>query len=346
MEHGYHSAFLHSNEPMLLMNTAGELVDANGAACELLGWPSPPLGELLISKRSQDEGRDWPDGRSRLEVVGGDERICQCLASHHELAGGDQLIRLAAVDESCLEENEDLRRSNEALELSNLELQQFAYIASHDLQTPLRAVAGFARFLQEDYGKQLDAQAVEYIEQIIAGADTMRGLIDSLLNYSRIDSRSKPFEWTDLNVSVSKVVETLGPALEATGGTVSCQQLPTVLAEPFQMFELFRQLIGNAIKFHSDAPPRINVSAELDRDANCWWFRVEDNGIGIDPRYHERVFEIFRRLHRSEAYPGDGVGLAIARRIVHRHRGRMTLDSQPGEGSVFRFSLPCELHQG
>ena len=235
------------------------------------------------------------------------------------------------------EARQRLDRANEALEQSNIELQQFAYIASHDLQSPLRAIAGFAQLLQNEYQGQLDETADDYIERIVKGSKRMQELISDLLAYSRVESRAAPFEPISLNETFDDALTLLQSSIEDAGGEVTRDELPTVRGDGSQLSQLLQNLIGNGIKYHGDRPPRLHVSAE--RNGNDWTIAVRDNGIGIATEHYERIFEIFRRLHTQLAYPGTGIGLAVCRRIVSRHGGRIWLESAAGEGTTFYFTI-------
>jgi light-regulated signal transduction histidine kinase (bacteriophytochrome) len=231
-----------------------------------------------------------------------------------------------------------LRVANESLEQSNMELQQFAYIASHDLQTPLRSIAAFAQFLQKDYQGQLDEQADDYINRMVGSVKSMQTMIGDLLAYSRIESQTVSFHPVDLNQVCDDAVGMLRPLIEDTAGEVTHDDLPTIAGERSQLAQLLQNLISNGIKYHGDQPPRVHVSAQW--QDGVWTIAVRDEGIGIDAKYHEKIFEIFRRLHTEQEYSGTGIGLAVCRRIVHRHGGQMWLESQPGEGCTFYFSVP------
>ena len=229
-------------------------------------------------------------------------------------------------------------RAQESLESSNLDLQQFAYVASHDLRTPLRAISGFVELLHRKYAVQLDQEAAELTRRAIAGARRLDRLIEDLLSYSRLDSQGQRFEPTDCRVVFDDAVRLLEAAIRDTGAEVTAGPLPTIVADRAQLVQLFQNLIGNGIKYHGERPPQVRVSAE--RQDNEWVFSVSDNGIGIEPKHHERIFEIFRRLHTQQEYPGTGIGLAVCRRVVHRHGGTIWVDSQPGKGSTFFFTIP------
>jgi len=232
----------------------------------------------------------------------------------------------------------DQVRKQEALERSNLDLQQFAYIASHDLKTPLRAVAGFVELLQEQYGNQLDAQATNLIQRAVAGTRRLEQLIDDLLAYSRLHATPLPCMPVDCRTAFEESVRLLAAAIQDTGAVVTASELPTIIADAAQLIQLFQNLIGNGIKYHGEQPPQIHVSAQ--RRGSEWCFVVTDNGIGMEPRHSQRIFEIFRRLHTQQEYPGTGIGLAICQRIVHRHGGSIWVESQPRIGSSFYFTIP------
>ncbi len=225
------------------------------------------------------------------------------------------------------------------LERSNRELQQFAYAASHDLQEPLRSVSSFMELLARKYRGSLDETAQKYISFAVEGSLRMSALINDLLSYSRVATRGHEFQTVNMEAVLADAMDNLKSAVEAGDAVVTSDKLPLVRGDRSQLVQLLQNLIANAIKFRKpDVPPRIHVSA--DRRARDWVFGVHDNGIGIDPRNAERIFVIFQRLHTREEYPGTGMGLAICKRIVERHGGRMWVDSLPGKGASFCFSLP------
>jgi light-regulated signal transduction histidine kinase (bacteriophytochrome) len=234
---------------------------------------------------------------------------------------------------------DDLKRTTDQLERSREDLSQFAYAASHDLQEPLRAVRGFVELLQRSYQGKLDATADEYIAFAVDGARRMQRMVDDLLSYSRVGTHGKPLEPVDCNRVVDQAVADLETAIAEHSAAVTREELPTVTADRRQLVQLFRNLVDNAIKFRSDQPPRVHISAR--RTGGEWVFSVCDNGLGIDPKYAERIFLIFRRLHEPEKYPGTGAGLAIAKRIVQRHGGRIWVESEAGKGAAFSFTMPA-----
>jgi len=231
------------------------------------------------------------------------------------------------------------KRTAEALARSNAELEQFAYVASHDLQEPLRMVTGYLGLLQRRYEGRLDADADEFIGFAADGAERMRQLINDLLSYSRVHTRAKAFEPTDCGVLMEEVQADLGVAIEESGAEVTWDALPTVMADGTQLRRVLQNLVGNALKFRGEERPRVHVSAE--EESGVWRFSVRDNGIGIDPRHKDRVFVIFQRLHGRDKYPGTGMGLATVKKIVERHGGRTWVESKAGQGATFFFTVPA-----
>ncbi len=224
------------------------------------------------------------------------------------------------------------------LEHSNAELEQFAYVASHDLQEPLRMVASYAQLMARRYNNQLDQDADEFIEYIVDGATRMQTLINDLLAFSRIGTRGQPFEMTDSNVVLQRALNNLQMAIKEQNVVLSHDDLPLVIADSMQLLQLFQNLIGNAVKFHGDAPPVIHVGARSEDGKII--FSVADQGIGIEPQYGERIFQLFQRLHGITEYPGTGIGLAICKKIVTLHGGDIWFEPQPGKGTCFYFTLP------
>jgi signal transduction histidine kinase len=236
---------------------------------------------------------------------------------------------------------EELAKANETLTNSNIELQQFAYVASHDLQSPLRSISGFVQLLKMEYDEQLDDQAHDYIRRTVQSIVQMQTLIRDLLSYSRVDARSRPFVAVALDDVFHGSVSLLESSIRDSGGQVTCDELPVVLGDVSQLTQLMQNLISNGLKYHGTDPPHIHVSAEPGIKKNEWIVSVRDNGIGIEAEYFGRIFEIFKRLHGQKEYPGTGIGLAVCRRVVERHGGAIWVESEPGHGSNFRFSIPA-----
>ena len=232
------------------------------------------------------------------------------------------------------------------LERSNTDLEHFAYVASHDLQEPLRMVASYVQILAEDYQGKLDPTADEYIGYAVDGAKRMQQLIQDLLAYSRVNTLGKPFEPTDCQTVVADVLVSLKIVIAETGATITVDTLPVVKADRSQLSQVFLNLVGNALKYHSSAAPRVHIGVKPLTVAHTgepaqWQFSVCDNGIGIDSQYYEKIFVIFQRLHNCTEYTGTGLGLAICKKILERHRGRIWIESESGHGSTFYFILPA-----
>jgi PAS domain S-box-containing protein len=307
--------------------------------------PVTPLGQYLTAEGyrsllvvpliSQSErigilalGADSPNAFSQEH-----KEIAREVAN--ELAVALQQVRL---NEQLQRYTTELEEQAEELRRSNAELQQFAYVASHDLQEPLRMVTSYLQLLERRYGARLDADADEFIHFAVDGATRMNQLIKDLLAYSRVSTHGQPFGFTDCEAVLDQAVRNLQLAVEESNASVTHGPLPTVLADASQLTQLFQNLVGNAIKFRSEHPPEVHVQAEQ-REGE-WLFSVRDNGIGIEQQYAERIFLIFQRLHTRDEYPGTGIGLAICQRIVERHGGRIWVESQLGSGATFHFTIP------
>jgi light-regulated signal transduction histidine kinase (bacteriophytochrome) len=254
----------------------------------------------------------------------------------------DQLTRLPESVRRALREKqlrEENKHAQEELARSNQDLEQFAYVASHDLQEPLRMVATYTQLLAERYQGQLDANADKYIHYAVDGALRMQTLVQDLLTFSRVGRQGPHLRSTDCNVVVETAVANVQAAIHEAGAQVLWDDLPVVLADGSQLLQVFQNLIGNAIKFRGAAAPKISIRAT--KKAKEWMFTVADNGIGIDPEHSEIIFVIFKRLHTRAEYPGSGIGLAICKKIIERQGGRIWVESQPGRGSTFKFTLPA-----
>lgn len=285
-------------------------------------------GVVRPTRRLADEVRHVAEGELHRPVaVTGPKEIA-------ELGADVDAMRRALLAELARTE-----AARTELERSNADLEQFAYVASHDLQEPLRKVASFCQLLQRRYDGQLDERADRYIEFAVDGAKRMQVLINDLLAFSRVARATGVAEVVDTGALLDRAVENLGGALEESGGTVTRGTLPTVSAEPALLTTVFQNLVGNSLKFRGDDPPRVHVDAE--RDGDRWLLRFRDNGIGIEPEYAERIFAIFQRLHGKGDYPGTGIGLAMCRRIVEHHDGTVALEPSDGAGSTFVVALPA-----
>ncbi|WP_323172978.1 ATP-binding protein [Natrialba sp. PRR66] len=237
------------------------------------------------------------------------------------------------------QQNRLLERTQAQLEASNERLEQFAYAASHDLQEPLRMVSSYLQLIERRYGSELDEDADEFLGYAIDGSERMRAMIEGLLEYSRVDTRGESLEPVALDEVLATVRKDLELQLAETGTTIETEELPRTVGDKRQLRQLFQNLLSNAIEYSGDEPPRISISAK--RDADEWVISVRDTGIGIDPADQDRIFDVFQRLHTHEETSGTGIGLALCKRIVERHGGEIWVDSTPGDGSTFSFSLPA-----
>lgn len=323
--------------PLAEVDLEGQVQYVNPAAERLLpdlqqaGLAHPWLADwesVTLALRNSD---------SRLsvrEVTVGETRYQQTIHYVKEI----ERIRLYGLDITDRKRAEEaLARSADQLKRSNEELEQFAYVASHDLQEPLRVVTGYVQLIERKYKDQLDADANQFFLYIVDGVARMQQLITDLLNYSRVGSRGAAFSRTDMQMVLGRALANLKSVIDETGAIITCDPLPIVHGDETQLAQVLQNLIGNGIKFRGDRPPQIHISVR--RHANHWEFAVRDNGIGIDKQYWDQIFVIFQRLHTRRQYPGTGIGLAICKRIVERHGGRIWLESEPGQGTTFRFTL-------
>jgi PAS domain S-box-containing protein len=250
-----------------------------------------------------------------------------------------QTIYAVARDITGRKQDEQALKATAAeLARSNEELAQFAYIASHDLQEPLRMVASFLQLIEKRYTAALDAEGRKYIAFAVDGAKRMQALIQDLLSLSRVQTRAQPAELTDCAKVFRDVMNDFQLAIAEAGATVTCDALPTVMADSIQIAQLFQNLLGNALKFRGPDPLRIHIGST--RKSHEWEFSVRDNGIGVEPQFFERIFGIFQRLRAGNDLPGTGIGLAVCKKIVERHGGRIWIESTPGRGSTFFFTIP------
>jgi chemotaxis family two-component system sensor kinase Cph1 len=243
-----------------------------------------------------------------------------------------------AIVNIVLRQADELAQLAHDLERSNAELKKFAYVASHDLQEPLNQVANYVQLLEMRYEQLLDEDAKEFITFAVEGVSLMQTLIDDVLAYSKVDMQASEFELTEVDTALAKALNNLRKRISETGAVITHDELPTVMADGTQLMQLFQNLIANAIKFRSDKAPQIHIGASRLEDE--WLFSVQDNGIGIDPQFSDRIFVIFQRLHTRDEYPGTGMGLAICKKIIECHRGRIWVESQLGEGATFYFTIP------
>jgi PAS domain S-box-containing protein len=344
-------------DPMVLVNQAGDIVLVNLQTERAFGYRRDELvggsAEMLFSagclQRLSAYTRKAPDGsfseqsRAGIELDGrrkdGTEFPLEAMLSPLATADEGVLLAVAIRDISTRKQVEAaLRQTVAELNRSNEELGQFAYIASHDLQEPLRMVASYTQLLSKRYAGKLDSDADEFIAFAVDGANRMQRLIQDLLAYSRIGTLGKVLLKTSSEQALQQAITNLSGTIEDREVEVTHDPLPNVLADEGQLVQLFQNLVGNAIKYQSGGVPRVHVSSVRQADAK-WLFSVKDNGIGIEAKYFERIFGMFQRLHRREDFAGTGIGLAICKKIVERHGSTISVESEPGHGSTFRFAL-------
>jgi signal transduction histidine kinase len=306
-------------------------------------WVLPPEGMFKYSNPVDLIGQFFFAGMGALmSAVAGRLRF---IRSHLEQLVKERTDSLKTEIEERTKAEETVRKTAEDLERSNKDLEQFAYVASHDLQEPLRAVAGFMGLLKKQYSASLSTEAGEYIDFAVEGAERMQTLIHDLLAFSRVGTRGGALAPVAMKTAVDGALANLQAAIAESGATVECSDLPVVNADLAQMTQLLQNLIGNAVKFRGKQAPRITIGAQRKDDA--WIFSVSDNGIGIDPQYFDRIFLIFQRLHTRSQYTGTGIGLAVCKKIVERHGGLIWVESKPAEGSTFYFSIPItDVYKG
>jgi PAS domain S-box-containing protein len=336
---------------IVFFNQGAEQTFGYGAE-EVIGMPL----EMLIPQRFRDDHHQEVSGFGRSPVRArrmgergqisglrkdGEEFPAEASISRYML-GGKRIFTAVLRDSTERQRTEEaLARQAAELARSNSDLEQFAYVASHDLQEPLRMVASYTQLLGRRYADRLDDDAREFIGYAVDGVTRMQSLINDLLAYSRVGTRGDEFAETDTSAVLARVLATLGAAIEENDAVVSFDALPTIRADAGQLAQLFQNLIGNAIKFRRpEVAPRVHIGAE--RQERGWLFSVRDNGIGIGPEYADRIFIIFQRLHSRSEYPGTGIGLSICKKIVERHGGEIRMESTPGEGTTFLFDIPDE----
>ncbi|MFW6146131.1 MAG: PAS domain S-box protein [Planctomycetota bacterium] len=351
-EQRYRSLFNNNHAVMLLLDpAAGQIADANPAAVAFYGYSAERLKTMRITEINAlpDEEvrrrmRQAREGRRRSfrfahRLASGEVRNVQVYSGPINVRGRQLIYSIIHDVTDQVRAEEELQQVVEELRRSNEDLQQFAYVASHDLREPLRMVAGFATLLKDRFADQLGPEGNEFIAFAVDGATRMQHLLDGLLAYSRVSTRAEPPAPAPMREAFEAALANLWGQVRESDGEVTADELPTVRADRTQMVQLLQNLIANALKFRREGvPPRVHVSVE--RADGQWLFRVADNGIGIDPRHAERIFLVFNRLHPRDRYGGTGVGLAICKKIVERHGGRMWVESTLGEGATFCFTLP------
>ncbi len=271
------------------------------------------------------------------EMLAKEQQLTEELqSSNEELQSTTEELHL--TNKELLYQQDELRELVDKLEVSNRELEQFAYVASHDLQEPLRMVSSFTQLLENRYKDKLDTDADDYINFIVEGAHRMKDLIDDLLVFSRFNTQAKEFELFNMDTALNGVLSYLQPVIQMNHAQITHDSLPQVMGDSSQIQQVLQNLLTNAIKFHGDQPPLVNIFLKDSEDE--WTFGVSDNGIGIDPRYHEQIFQVFKRLHTRDEFEGTGIGLSICKKIIERHGGRIWVESELGKGSTFYFTIP------
>jgi PAS domain S-box-containing protein len=326
----------------------GRFVRVNRSLCTMLGYSERELIGRAVKEISHPDDRDLTDAQrarvrsGELESVKFEKRyiarsgalvwVVLTVALVRDADGTPQ-YEIAVFDDVT-----ERKQAHEELQRSNAELEQFASVASHDLQEPLRTISSYTQLLKRRHGERLDGDAAEFMGYIVDGAARMKRLIEDLLAYSRVGTHGKELRKVSVQAALERALDNLKAALAESGGTVSSDALPGVLGDELQLGQVFQNLIGNALKFRGKQAPKVHVG--VSRDASHWVIGVKDNGIGIEPKYFERVFMLFQRLHGMDEYPGTGIGLAICKKVIERHGGRIWVESAPGEGSSFLFTLP------
>ena len=312
---------------------------------DLLGKPQSELVPQLAGKQSGSMIKrvidlSQPEERIEKLTIGEREQYMKVIRTPVKDAQGQVIgIQALLLDVTELKQAQNrLERDAQNLERSNVDLQQFAYVASHDLQEPLRAVSSYCQLLEKHYTGQLDERAIRWLQFVVNGAQRMQTLVRDLLTYARIDNKAESWITVDSHAVCRQAIDNLSQLVTESAAQVTVGKLPIVWADATQLEALFQNLIGNAVKFRGDRPPRVEITAK--QVESNWLFAVRDNGIGIKPEFHERVFEIFKRLQSQDRFPGTGIGLAICKRIVERYGGQIWVESQFGRGSTFYFTLP------
>jgi len=352
------SYFEAAPQAILAVTGDGYIRRVNARTEEMFGYQrSELLGqklELLLPERSRGIHSDHLEGYAahpRVRPMGAGTDLAGRRRDGSEfpvyiglsyVEGADGPVMFAAVTDITDHKHsaDELTRVNSELLRSNGELEQFAYAASHDLQEPLRMITGYLQLLERRYQGRLDDDAREFIHYAVDGAARMKRLIQDLLSFSRAGTQATEFRPVEIETVLHNALANLKTAIEESDAAVTSDPLPAIVADQGLLTQVFQNLIGNGIKFQKDGQPRIHVSSER-RDGH-WVFSITDNGIGIEPQHAERIFRIFERLHGQDVYPGTGMGLAISQKIVERHGGRIWLESEPGQGSTFHFSIALD----
>ena len=343
----YEEFFDLSLDPLVTAGFDGYIKRASPAWERTLGWSEDELRAVPYTEFIHPDDRERAVAEVTALAGGAESQDFELRIRSRDGSYGVFLFNAIGVPDQGLlyavakdiTHRGELERRAADLERSNQELERFAYVASHDLSEPLRMVSGFVSLLQSRYADRLDDDAGEFMRYIVDGVERMQALIRDLLSYSRVGRAELEHEPIAMGPLVQRVLEGMQTSIDETDATIEVGDLPTVRGDASQLVQLVQNLVVNALKFTGDEPPVVRISAA--RDGDEWAFAVADEGIGIDPEFDERIFQVFQRLHAPNEYPGTGVGLAICRAIAERHGGRIWVESTPGEGSVFRFTLPA-----
>ncbi|RDI71406.1 sensor histidine kinase [Halopelagius longus] len=328
-----------------VLDESGSLKRWNRSLSKVTGYTDEEISSMTVADFFDEDSdvataavrNGFESGSVNVEISirtkDGDTVPFEFVGSTLEDTSGDPV--LAGIGRDVTDRVERERRLKE----SNERLEQFAYAASHDLQEPLRMVSSYLRLLERRYSDDLDEDAREFLEFAVDGADRMRDMIYGLLAYSRVETKGEPLEPVDLNEVVGDVLEDLDVQITESGPDIEIEELPRVMGDKGQLRQVFQNLISNALEYSGNDPPQVRISAE--RNSSTWEVSVRDEGIGIEPDEQDRIFEVFQRLHAPDEYEGSGIGLALCERIVERHGGDIWVESEPGEGSTFSFTLPA-----
>jgi len=346
--------FMESQTPMSILDLQGRVLDSNLASDRMIGWTREERLGQLPAKITQPEFRARALGLVErvlkegkvddfeFEVRTKEGEVLVLLVGLSVLrdeTGGP--IGISVVSKDITERKravQELARAAKDLERSNRELQDFAFVLSHDLQEPLRSIVGFSKLLHERAASSLDEESLRYLDVVQRSGRKLQVLIKDLLSYARLGRDDWVRSSVDLSAVCDAAIEQLQSAIVEAGAEVTREKLPVIRGDAAQLSLVFQNLIGNAIKYRGERAPKVHVRA--DRVADGWEISVSDNGLGIEPQFHEKIFEVFQRLHSYEKIPGTGMGLAICKKIVERHGGRIRVESEPGKGSTFRFTIP------
>ena len=349
------SLFDYANAPIIVWDPNSAITRFNHAFEHMTGYQAedvigkdlsmlfpPATRESTLVKINQTlEGQQWESTEIPILRRDGSTRLALWSSANIYSKDGKTLIATIAQGQDITDRKEAetrLKEYSERLARSNMELQRFAYVASHDLREPLRTISGFLQIISMDYGDKLDDVAKDYIARAVGASERLHKMIDDLLSFSRLETKKKEFARVDLTDVMTTVKNDLEKSIAEHRATITVEPLPEVLADNQQMTILFRNLVDNGVKFHGKDPPVVRITTQRKEDE--WVFSVQDNGIGIEPTNYSKIFGMFTRLHPWKEYPGNGIGLSMCKKIVERHGGRIWVESVMGEGTSFFFTLP------